>query len=267
MVTLWSQCLKVGVNDEPAIIAKKVKEAKEQDFDNLAVVDDGALLGYVAVGNLKIAQIKRSLIQPFQGHTIGSSELLPRVVERIMMKGVEPCRLYFVLDEHAKPIGIMTYADLNRKTSYIYTYTLILFLEQWLKKRIVEKFHVRGQKQDDSWITTLEHMKGIGGKSAKELLKDKATNGGTPLSWANLEHLVHVFTNDKLLQEDFRRVRGLCPDAAYLRPRVAHPVKLLISRSRAREDIRRLKRFWTRMEPFVRVNDFNEKNRGWPVES
>ncbi len=155
----------------------------------------------------------------------------------------------------------MTYADLNRRTAYIFSYTLLLFLEQWIRKKIVEKYGRSDRTLAEDWVETL------GAKRKTKLQRWSEEKQEGLLSVCDIKDLIKVLQQDPKLEGELRQVdKGILPLANKIRVKVAHPTKLLLPRDRGREQLKRLALFWERTIPFVEDNDFNEKNGGWPED-
>ena len=183
-----------------------------------------------------------------------------------MKAGVDDYPLFFVMNENNHdPIGIMTYADLNRRASYIYTYVLLVFLEQWIKKQILKKYCNERRKLSDEWMNTLSLKKRRDGITTKAHLIGlaKKKNEST-LTLCGLDDLIHVLRNDPNLSNELAQIpRHTLPAAVAIRPKIAHPTKLIVPRKSAAESLRHLSLLWRDTISFIRNNDFNEKNGRW----
>jgi len=164
---------------------------------------------------------------------------------------------YFVQANGRTPKGILTYADLNRRTVYIYCYVMLNFLEQWIKKLIMEKYEEPNRTLSPSWMLSL------GEKRKQELISEAKDRDQTAMGVADLEDLIQVLTLDlePSMSNDRRRMLNA---ARVIRTGVAHPVKLLVPRGDS-DALRHLIWFWKEMIPLVRTNDVNWKNGGWPL--
>ena len=138
--TQWVDCRILRIGEQ--VTQEKIDESRNLDIDNLPVSDDSGVLGYARVADLHRHQVVSTshLYRRYAESIIGPSERLLGLARRFLDDGVESYRLYFVSDGSSNPLGVMTYADLNRRSSYIYCYVMISFLEQWIKKEIVSKY-------------------------------------------------------------------------------------------------------------------------------
>ena len=139
LVTHQSDWLWIDINDRN--VERKVKEAKEKHIFNLVVKDHGTTLGYVNVLDLKDNKITK--LEKVDKHTIPSSTPLYKL-SGMMLKDAnnikrERSPIYFVkIPEPVsrEPIGLVTYWDLNRAPSYIFSYSILVYLEQTIFLKI-----------------------------------------------------------------------------------------------------------------------------------
>jgi hypothetical protein len=257
--TQWVDCRILRIGEH--VTQEKINESRNLDIDNLPVSDDSGVLGYARVADLHRDQVVNAshLFRRYAESIIGPSERLLGLARRFLDDGVESYRLYFVSDGSSNPLGVMTYADLNRRSSYIYCYVMISFLEQWIKKEIVSKYQTAGRRLRDDWMSSLNSDR------TAELLLWAKEKSQTTLGVANLSDLIQVLRRDLKPRTD-RSFRRMLASAEALRPRIAHPVKLLVPRSDS-NSLSHLIDFWREMMPIIQQNDLNEKNGGWPVHS
>jgi len=168
---------------------------------------------------------------------------------------------------------VITYADLNRRSCYIYTYTMINFVEQWIKKRIISHYG-SGRRLNPNWMESLKlketrHKNKATGKKITrwDVLDAALRSGDGPLGLTYFDDLMHVLEYDTAMALDRQELSSQVRETSIdLRLKVAHPVKLLLPRSDDPSELRRLRDFWQFMIPFIQRNDFNDKNGRWPNE-
>ena len=257
LVTPWNQTKKIQLGSR--VSRTLLKETSGMDVDNIPVCEGNSVLGYAKRGRLRAGEIvtRRHLYRSTSRCTVDPSSQLPDLVAKIRSDGLQDYKLYVVQSPSKTPQGVMTYADLNRRTVYINCYVLLNFLEQWVKGRIMAKYGELNRTLNHLWMSTL------GVQRAEELLKEAQERGQTPLGVADLGDLIRVLKED--LEPDMSNDRRRMVDAALpLRTKVAHPVKLLLPKSDL-DSLSHLFHLRRGMMPVVRENDFNEKNGGWPV--
>ena len=120
---------------------EKVEEAKKNDVFNLVVKDNGTTLGYINLEDLNDDMNKK--LEKVNKHIIPSSMPLYDLTAKMIKdaKNIERERspLYFVTSPGADsrdPIGLVTFWDLNRAPSYIFSYSILVYLEQTLLFKI-----------------------------------------------------------------------------------------------------------------------------------
>lgn len=257
LVTPWNQTKKAQLGSK--IPRNLLTEALTMNVDNIPICSGSDIIGYAKREQLHPGEVvtRKLLYRGISRCVVNPSSRLPDLADRIRSDGLRDYELYVVRAMGKPPLGVMTYADLNRRTVYIYCYILLNFLEQWVKGRIVMKYREPNRSLSPLWMTSL------GAQREKELFEDAEGRGQTPLGVADLSDLVQVLREDlkPRMGNDWRRMVNA---AMMLRTRVAHPVKLLLPKADL-NSLRNLIYFWRGMMPLVQKNDFNERNRGWPV--
>lgn len=255
MATKWENCRKLFLGER--VSREKIREAKDLDIDNLPVVDGPTVLGYAKTDELRQGMVvsQSHIHHSFQESMVGSSERLPALARRFLQDGMENYNLYFVTDGGRNLLGIMTYADLNRRTSYIYSYVMISFLEQWAKMQIENKYRLVGRRLSTRWMSSLD------AERRSLLARQAAEKHQSTLGVASLDDLIRILRRDvkQDMDRDFKRMLA---SALSIRPRVAHPVKLLVPRKDS-EGLSHLVRFWDGMLPLIEQEDHNFKVGGW----
>src|SRR5467141_2356946 len=134
IATPWDKRLAVSARVGDEIPNREIEEARRRDYDNLLIEGDSSqVTGYVRREQVAGRRLEASMIHPFESFTIPSDTPLAELAQRLEKDWREQCALYFVVDVKG-PLGLMTYADLNRRTAYIFSYTVLLFIEQWIRK-------------------------------------------------------------------------------------------------------------------------------------
>ncbi len=261
IVTSWKDVLRTTSIASKNEWEDVIYQAEARGYSNVVIVDEwDNPRGYVNVERIRGRPFDEGKIgaiaDPF---IISASERFPSLASRFSSEYSEGCPLYLVNLGRDK-WGIATYADLNRKTGYLYTYALILALEQWIKNTILHDFPpLEGEHSNPEWVDGLKF------KDANKLLRDAKAQKECCLSLCYLGQLIRIVNKNK----KFEYMKNILPQAVFhhansIRVRVAHPTKLLVPNSNARSELHSLAQFWEAAEKFVK--DYapgNTKNRNW----
>ncbi len=251
--------------EESYFLEEKAKKAKCGDFDNLPFWKNGELQGFVRVSDIHKHNYDLDAIpvMPIRSFSIDQRKTLHEAIDKIKACEAyhdnpvtdEP-NLYFVTTEDG-PVGVLTYADLNRKSCYVYSYIMLMSLEQALREAI-EKAYSKIERKN-AWMGKLRpgqqnRLKGLS-------IDQKEST----LSCAGLEDMVVVVENDPAVKKIWEmRYKGIGEEtldsAVKMRNRIAHPNKLLVPRNKRVDCIKGLSRFWKDMHAFVLEYDKNSRN-------
>ena len=234
------------------------------DYDNVVIMEGNLYSRFVHRDDLGERTIDlRRIGHSFQNYKFSATDSLIVVIDKIRtdFQNSSLPFLYLIMDG-SRPVGIITYADLNRRSTYVYFYILIAFVEQWLRKTIAEKYS-RDRRLSPRWMHTIT-------PSAKErLTRDSHKKGESTLSVASLSQLVHVFMKDPVFLEQ-REMYGsqlnnkILSVLNYLRPKIMHPTKLLVPKDKILKRLDALSKIAHQITDLIKREDFNEKNGGWP---
>lgn len=238
--------------------------AQHEDYDNIIIKEGECLKGFIPRERLK--KFKGDLSSQyikFDNYIFSANESIDNIITRISkdMEKSEFPRIYLISKEENQ-MGVMTYADLNRRSVYIYNYIIISFVEQWLRARIAQNYKERGRILSEKWMNSLKQI------DRKKLLRFSSLKHESTLSVASLKDLIYVFKNDSSFEELRSRFGEVIPDETLndiisIRDRIMHPTKLLVSKNKKREDMQILKRISKLSTDFLVRKDRNEKNQGW----
>jgi hypothetical protein len=253
--TKWEDCRKLLLGER--VSREMIREAKDLDIENLPIAEGSTVIGYAKTHELRQGMVvsQSKIHHSFQESIVDSSERLPALARRFLQDGLDNYKLYFVTDGGRNPLGIMTYADLNRRTSYIYSYVMMSFLEQWAKMQIENRYRLVGRRLSKKWMSSLSVER------RSLLVRWAAEKHQSTLGVASLEDLVRILRRD-VKQDMDRNFKRMLASALSIRPRVAHPVKLLVPRKDS-EGLSHLLRFWDGMLPLIEREDYNFKVGGW----
>ncbi|WMT45442.1 MAG: hypothetical protein RE469_04415 [Cuniculiplasma divulgatum] len=238
------------------------------DYDNIIVNDGDRLMGFIPREQLEANRDnisrRKHMTKKFENYTLSAEESVRSIVERIYVdfEKTGSSNAYLVKNDDEE-LGIMTYADFNRRSVYIYNYVIILFLEQWLKENISKTFVTKYRKISINWMKSLDQKRTtVLTKRSKE--KDEST-----LAVASIDDLITVFKKESALQYIRNKHRETLPDKTLadivsMRPKVMHPTKLLIPKCDIKSGLLRLVRISRLVDDFIRYEDSNKKNQGWP---
>ena len=157
----------VSINKNESDIKAIITNAMEKKIFNVVVEEKGKAIGSINIKDLKNKNWHNS-IKSVEEYQIDAFTELPELSE-IMVKDSkqfsrEDSPLYFVVnskDIKKEPVGIMTFWDLNRAPSYIFSYIALVYLEHTLQLKIMESHQ---QYFDHSDLTNkvpkyIEHWK------------------------------------------------------------------------------------------------------------
>lgn len=259
-VTLHSSTEEV---DKVSMIASQ----ENGDYDNIIVKEGGKLIGFIPREQLKTHNGNLSSLQfkKFENYTFDARENIKSIIERIKedVERSELPNIYLITDRDYQ-LGIMTYADLNRRSVYIYNYIIVLFIEQWIKANIARNYMTRNRKISNNW------MKSLDSKRKKQLIQWSKEKGESTLSVASITDLIQIFTKEPSLSSLRENYREKIPnktlaDIIFIRPKVMHPTKLLVPKNDIKNGLKRLMRISKLTDDLIRQEDFNEKNQSLPT--
>lgn len=266
--TKISEVCSIDINDSKDEIQKALRRAstKEEDYDNIVIIQNGKPKGFVSREELSRSSgnLNEITIKKVKNYNFKVNDSLNKVIKKIKedYEITDEINLYFITNNETVT-GIITYADLNRKSVYIYNYILYSFVEQWLRKQISKEYKNKNRRISDKWMMALNEGQKM------ELMKRSKKQGESTISVCDLFHLVQVFKKDPkfttLREEttDKLTVKTL-EDLVSMRPKIAHPTKLLVPKDKIKDRLTRLMRISDLVEMFIPYEDFNEKNGGWP---
>lgn len=262
-----SSVLSITLQSSPEEIGKALERASPQneDYDNIIIKEGETLKGYIPREELKnykgnLANLPYYKFEKYSFNAAETIESVIKIINEDMNKSGTP-RIYLIYKED-KQTGIMTYADLNRRSVYIYNYIIISFVEQWLRIRIAQNFKGKYRKLSNNWMNSLKTERR--GKLL-EWSKDKKES---TLSVASIDDLIHVFKNEprlKDLRKEFNKTlsNNVLANILFIRPKVMHPTKLLIPKNNINKGFKRMLTISKLSSEFIPYEDFNEKNHGW----
>ena len=209
----------------------------------------------------------------FQNWRVDCETKLPDLALKMASDYNNECPLYFVT-RGDDVLGIATYADLNRKTCYLYTYTLTLALEHWIKLSIMKlKPPLKSGNSNRDWVRILSSrarrerrtlpLRDKIKNRVEELMYLARTEKASILTFCYFEELLRIVKEDEDFHSVFSKIRGpTYSNANEFRLRVAHPTKLLVPNKSTENELRQLAQFWKDTRQFlVEEKIRNEKNR------
>lgn len=269
LTTPWERCLQFASRayEGDEIDQAITKAAREHGFSNIVLVDEeDNPRGYVSTEEASAGRLAGSDISLTSDCTLHSHERMSSVAKRMASEHGRRCRLYFIFGSD-RVTGIATYADFNRKVGYLYTYSLILALEHWVKSKIMSTIPpTQSSLSNPLWLTALsrQHV----GNPRRRVTRDQQL---ITLATAQNENCLDLCYLKELLAlldaPQFTALRSKIPSvtlslANHFRTRAAHPTKLLIPNYSTWSELEDLAEFWDRTAQFVkRENIDNEKNR------
>ena len=202
-----------------------LENATKENFDNIVIMKSGIPYGFAKKDDIppdfKIAD---SNIRKIKDYCLNSSASYIDALDLIVRRDKPRDHgLYFVDDRRQSPMGIFTYADFNKKSVYLYCYTLLSSVELWAKRMISKQF-----TDQDGWLSLLEP------KRKRNTLKYSERNLEKPLDCVGFPDIYKIITSSPELCSKAIREGLTCPVLTSLlriRDRIAHPVKLLLPRS------------------------------------
>lgn len=215
---------------------KQVKEAMKKDVFNLVVMDNGSTLGYINVEDLNDDINKK--LEKVNEHIIPSSMPLYELVAKMIKdaKNIERKRspLYFVKSpktDSRDPIGLVTFWDLNRAPSYIFSYSILVYLEQTILFKIRDSHkswedHNSVLNKIISAHPNLRHINDL-----KEFLRGPKY-AHEALSKLGLPEELAFYMNDPHIVDMKERVTddlvNYFNNSDGVRNRIGHPINLLV---------------------------------------
>ena len=226
----------VSINKNESDIKAIITNAMEKKIFNVVVEEKGKAIGSINIKDLKNKNWHNSIKSVEEYHIDAFTEL-PELSE-IMVKDSkhfsrEDSPLYFVVnskDIKKEPVGIMTFWDLNRAPSYIFSYIALVYLEHTLQLKIMESH----QQYFDHSDLINKVPKSSYFKCIKEFFStDIKSYNHVALSDFGLKQLLFVYNLDphidKSDSKDLEDLSKLFSGNPKFRNRIGHSVKLLIS--------------------------------------
>ena len=141
-------------------LQEKIDDAKFNGYSNLVVKTGSRYIGQIPVRKLEKNNSWADEVTELTRYTVHDTDGIPELSEIFAShladtKVINDPPIYFVLDKGGKPLGIMTYWDLNRRSVYTYTYHILLSIEQALKDHIA-KTHNEKNNTDHDWIACMK---------------------------------------------------------------------------------------------------------------
>jgi len=230
------------------------ERAKKQKFDNIVIFRSGSPYGFAKTDNIaQDLSIEDSKIRKISDYKIVYDASYLKALDHIV-KGDKPSdhALYFIYKDAQRPEGIITYADFNKKSVYLYCYALLSSVELWAKRAIVNYY-----VDTEQWLALLEP------RDRKRIMKHSQTSEEKPIDCVGFPDIYKIITNSPNLCSSSINEGLTCPILTSLlriRDRIAHPVKLLLYRSNystLSKDLLNVLRL-SELEPIL---SGNEKNR------
>ncbi len=215
---------------------EKVEEAKKKDVFNLVVKDNGTTLGYINLEDLNDDINKK--LEKVNKHIIPSSMPLYDLTAKMIKdaKNIERERspLYFVTSPGADsrdPIGLVTFWDLNRAPSYIFSYSILVYLEQTLLFKIRDS-HKSWENHD----SVLSKVRSINPNLRYIEALEKFIRGPQyeykALSKLGLPELLAFYMNDPHIVDMKEKITddlvNYFKSSDGVRNRIGHPINLLV---------------------------------------
>jgi hypothetical protein len=269
LTTPWERCLQFASRafEGDEIDQTVIKAAREHGFSNIVLVDEeNNPRGYVSTEKASAGRLAGSDISLTSDWTLHNRERMSSVAKRMASEHGRRCRLYFIFGSEGVT-GVATYADFNRKVGYLYTYSLILALEHWVKSKIMSTIPpTPSSLSNPLWLTALSRQ--YVGSPRRGVTRDQQLIALATSQNENCLDLCYLKELLALLDApQFAIVKSKMPSATlslanHFRTRVAHPTKLLIPNSSIWSELENLAEFWDTTAQFVkRENIDNEKNR------
>ena len=237
-------------------IEAKINEAKQKKIFNLVVIENEKVIGSINIKDL-YNKNWNMFIKDVNKYSVDASTGLPKL-SSIMAndaKGLvrEDSPLYFVVESRnieSEPLGILTFWDLNRAPSYIFSYAVLVYLEHNLLIKIRES-HQQWCNHSDV-INKIWHMekpptykddiKKFINEQQKKYNYRKLSKWGLPELLAFYKFDEHI---EKDSSEDMESLIGLFNEEPSFRIRIGHSVKLLVNDDeKFKDDINKLNEIW-----------------------
>ena len=242
IMTPKKEWLCIDINDKD--ISEKCKCANNRNIFNLVVKEGNKVLGYINVKHIRqrgeIYDIDRTKIEKIEEHNVMESlslfdllKIMLNDTKKLNTKMMSP--LYFVIQSHkgsAKPIGIISFWDLNRAPAYILSYPFLVYLEHTIII-IIENSHTNWVEHG-SWLAELrktvsEHSKKY--RHFKEFLEDHKQDYSVLSKWTFPE-LVYFYENDPHIEKDEnvvpRALLDIFVNKRKFRNIIAHSINLIV---------------------------------------
>ncbi|MDG6999520.1 MAG: hypothetical protein JRN15_10440 [Nitrososphaerota archaeon] len=211
-------------------LQEKIDEAKCRGYSNLVVKTGSKYVGQIPARKLEennswtdaITELTRYTVQATDGITRLSEIFASHLAEK---RNNEDPPIYFVLGKNERPLGIMTYWDLNRRSVYTYTYHILLSVEQVLKDHIA-KTHNGKNNKDHDWISREED------KNLKSLFESFRSSGweSKRLTKWHFHQLCSFYSEDTCVESGVspQFTEDVLKACKELRNKVMHPVNLIM---------------------------------------
>ncbi len=271
LMTPRKECSYVDITGQNLEAGKE--DAKKNGFSNLVVKKGDETVGFINVEDLKKTDWKDRVVKIDEKHTVSASMSLFKLAEKMagdsadtkMCPERKRAPLYFVYDVESsgkEPIGIMTYWDFNRASSYILSYTILVVMEQSLF-RVIKDTHNEWQdhcsmldKFDGGKVNSNVH------KFLCECPGHEGYNYSALSKW-HLRELLIFYNNDEHVKKDLRIEESILKKLAdffkqenKIRNRIAHPVNLLVEDKDFQTDLKNLMVLWKYgNEAFLKYDD------------
>ena len=215
---------------------EQAKEAMKKDVFNLVVKDNGSTLGYINLEDLNDDINKK--LEKVNKHIIPSSMPLYELVAEMVKDAINIERkrspLYFIKSsrpDSRDPIGLVTFWDLNRAPSYIFSYSILVYLEQTLLFKIRDS-----HKSWENHKSVLNKIKSAHPKLRYINCLEKFLLGPKyayrALSKLGLPELLAFYMNDPHIEGMKERFTddliNYFNSSDGVRNRIGHPVNLLV---------------------------------------
>lgn len=267
LVTRWpDECISIEDRYEEKVPPKEIERAEAKKVTNLIVAKGGHPIGFVPVHVAKrTVVLKETSVRKGEQFRVSANLRLVELTERLVKLGTKQFPILFVVDQDDMTIGILNYSDLNRKSVYLYSYTLLLFLEHWVKDSVRESASDRGLTESCVKILSKLPARNMPHKGNRldQLLSTARGRNQLPLLACDLKDLIYILESDEGMRGKHPGLSATSLDfaARFLRNRVAHPNNLLIPTRKSDAVLVKLHTFFEEMERFVRKHDINDKVR------
>ena len=236
-------------------IESLIKSAERKQIFNVVVKDGERILGSINLMDLR--EERWSEIVKVDNFSIPASlqlfELVDRMVNDSQYLERERSPLYFVYEKENKsgnPAGILTFWDLNRAPVYIFSYTILVYLEHSLLLKI--------RDSHNTWCDHADLLRKISDQchrydNIKNFVKGPKYDYKSLSKWG-LPELLTFYNNDPHIERDSRKISenllNSFTDGWTFRNRIGHTVKLIIEDNPCfKDDLRRLKSIWELGKP------------------